>query len=409
MDRIIFLVDMNAFFISCETTRHPDLAGCPAAVAGDPKRRAGIILSANYKARAYGVQTAMTLHEALRLCPDMRLVPPDHHFYEQKSEEVMRFLSGFTPLLEQNSIDEAWLDMTGCEDLYGSPTEAAQKIMDGIQNQLGLWCSIGIAPNKFLAKMASELKKPMGITKLTQEDVPSRIWPLPVGALHGVGTKTAMRLSGMGIRTIGDLARLDETFLVRQFGKYGYELHRHAHGIDNEPVIPHETREVKSIGRSTTLALDLTDLDEARKVMLALTDEVATDARRKGKKGSTVQITLKYSDFKVITRQMQIRATDVTKDLYAAACHLLESCWDVQKPVRLLGFSISGFLPVLEQEQISIFDLLDQESAEEQRPQKEMLDKAIDSIRTRFGSHYVTYGKLLNGSSKETEDKKPDR
>ena len=164
MHKVIFLVDMNAFFISCEMTRNPSLAGKPSAVAGDPKKRTGIILAANYEARAYGVRTAMVVHEALKLCPGMMLVPPDHHFYGQKSEHVMDLLANYTPIVEQNSIDEAWLDMTGTEKLFGNPLDTAKRIMDEIKNKLGLWCSIGIAENKFLAKMASEMKKPLGIT-----------------------------------------------------------------------------------------------------------------------------------------------------------------------------------------------------------------------------------------------------
>lgn len=179
VQRVIFLVDMNAFFISCEATRNPALAGKPAAVAGDPERRSGIILAANYEARKFGVRTTMVLREALKLCPRLVLVPPDHFFYEKMSCEVMKILARYTPCIEQNSIDEAWLDMTGTEVLTGKPMDAAHSIMDTINVELGLWCSIGIADNKFLAKMASEMKKPMGITELWQENVKDKMWPLP--------------------------------------------------------------------------------------------------------------------------------------------------------------------------------------------------------------------------------------
>jgi DNA polymerase-4 len=172
MQKVIFLVDMNAFFISCEMTRNDSLIGIPAAVAGDPKKRTGIILAANYEARACGVKTTMVLHEALKLCPKIVLVPPDHRFYEQKSKEVMGLLSNYTPILEQNSIDEAWLDMTGSEGLFGKPVDAAKRIMGELKDRLRLWCSIGIAENKFLAKMAAEMKKPLGITELWEDDIP---------------------------------------------------------------------------------------------------------------------------------------------------------------------------------------------------------------------------------------------
>src|SRR5450759_4685452 len=212
--KVIFLVDMNAFFISCEMTRNDSLVGIPAAVAGDPKKRIGIILAANYEARASGVKTAMVLHEALKLCPKIVLVPPDHRFYEQKSKEVMDLLLNYTPILEQNSIDEAWLDMTGGEGLFGKPVEAAKRIMDEIKDRLGLWCSIGIAENKFLAKMASEMKKPLGITEIWEKDIPTKLWPLPVKEMYGIGGKTAEKLNHMGIKTIGELAKLDVNLLV---------------------------------------------------------------------------------------------------------------------------------------------------------------------------------------------------
>ncbi len=165
MHRIIFLVDMNAFFISRESTRHPEIIGKPAAVAGEPKNRSGIILTANYEARKFGVKTTMVLHRALKLCPNMIIIPPDHYFYKQKSKEVMDILSEYTPVIEQNSIDEAWLDMTGCERIFGRPYQSAKHIMRHINRELGLDCSIGISENKFLAKMASEMKKPLGITR----------------------------------------------------------------------------------------------------------------------------------------------------------------------------------------------------------------------------------------------------
>ena len=314
MPSVIFLVDMNAFFITCETTRDPSLAGIPAAVAGDPRQRTGIVLAANYEARACGVRTAMVLRDALKLCPGMRLVPPDHAFYEQKSREVMCLLSRYTPVMEQNSIDEAWLDMTGCEGLYGKPLQAAQTIMSEIKDKLGLMCSIGIAPNKFLAKMASEMKKPMGITSLQLEDVPQRLWPLPAGSLYGVGKNTADKLARLGIHTVGDLAAVDEQFLLSRFGKMGHELHEHAHGRDASAVQPHDNDEMKSIGRSTTLVRDMTDLDQARPILLELADDIGAAARRHKKKGQTIHITLKYNDFTVITRQARIRPTCATHE-----------------------------------------------------------------------------------------------
>ncbi len=309
MQKVIFLVDMNAFFISCEMTRNDPLVGTPAAVAGDPKKRTGIILAANYEARACGVKTAMVLHEALNLCPKIILVPHDHGFYEQKSKEVMDLLSNYTPVLEQNSIDEAWLDMTGSEGLFGKPVDAAKRIMDEIKNKLGLWCSIGIAENKFLAKMAAEMKKPLGITELWEHDIPAKLWPLPVKEMYGIGGKTAEKLNRMGIRTIGQLARYEINFLVKAFGKGGEGIYLHAKGIDSSPVLARQAGDMKSIGRSKTLPEDISDIENAKLILMELSDDIGITARRHGKKGCTVHITLKYSDFSVVTRQTTIPAT----------------------------------------------------------------------------------------------------
>lgn len=355
--KVIFLVDMNAFFISCEMTRNPHLSGKPAAVAGDPKRRTGIILAANYEARARGVRTAMVLHEALRLCPDMLLVPPDHDFYEEKSEEVMRLLANYTPVLEQNSIDEAWLDMTGTEGLFGTPREAAGVIMKNIGENLGLPCSIGIAQNKFLAKMASEMKKPLGITELWGKDIPAKLWSLPVKSMYGVGGKTAQRLLNLGITSIGELARFDKTQLLKIFGKSGLELHLHANGLDSSPLIPRSMDDMKSIGRSTTLSENITDLEKARVILLDLAEDVGMTVRRHGKKGRTVQITIKYSDFKVVTRQATVSPTCVTQEIFQAGFRLLQENWNPDRPVRLLGISVTGFEQDGGDKQLSIFDL----------------------------------------------------
>ena len=259
-------------------TRNNSLVGIPAAVAGDPKKRTGIILAANYEARAYGVKTAMVLHEAMKLCPKITLVPPDHHFYGQKSEDVMDLLSNYTPALEQNSIDEAWLDMTGSEGLFGKPLDAAKRIMNEIKDSLGLWCSIGIAENKFLAKMAAEMKKPLGITELWKQDIPIKFWPLPVKEMCGIGGKTAEKLNRMGIKTIGELAKYDKYLLVNNLGKGGNEIYLHANGIDNSPILAHLDDDMKSIGRSRTLPEDITDIEKAKIVLMELADDIGTSA-----------------------------------------------------------------------------------------------------------------------------------
>jgi DNA polymerase IV len=392
MQKVIFLVDMNAFFISCEMTRNDSLAGIPAAVAGDPKRRTGIILAANYEARSYGVKTTMVLHEALQLCPKIVLIPPDHHFYEEKSKEVIELLSNYTPVLEQNSIDEAWLDMTGCEGLFGKPVEAAKRIMDEIKDKLGLWCSIGIAENKFLAKMAAEMKKPLGITEIWKEDIPKKFWPLPVKEMYGIGGKTAEKLNRMGMRTIGELARLDVNLIVKTFGKWGKEMYLHANGIDHSPVLARIAADMQSIGRSTTLPEDVSDIEKAKLVLMDLADDVGMTARRNDKKGRTVHITLKYSDFRVITRQTTIPSTGATKEIYQAGCSLLEQNWSRFHPVRLIGISLSGFHEACSSAQLSLFD---QTGDKVRNDKNDRIDKAMDKIRNKHGSEIITFAALV--------------
>jgi DNA polymerase-4 len=392
MQKVIFLVDMNAFFISCEMTRDDSLVGKPAAVAGNPKKRTGIILAANYEARSCGVKTAMVLHEALKLCPKIMLVPPDHRFYEQKSKEVMDLLSNYTPVLEQNSIDEAWLDMTGSEGLFGKPVEAAKRIMDEIKVKLGLWCSIGIAENRFLAKMAAEMKKPLGITELWEHDIPVKLWPLPVKEMYGIGGKTAEKLNRLGIRTIGEIAKFDINTIVKAFGKSGKDIFLHAKGIDNSPVVARNADDMKSIGRSTTLPEDISDIEKAKLVLMELADDVGMAARKHGKKGRTVHITLKYSDFQVVTRQVTIPASFTTKEIYQAGCGLLEQNWNRLHPVRLIGISLSGFNDDCSSVQLSLFDQME---GAVKSDKNERIDMAMDKIRGKYGSEKITFATLV--------------
>ena len=373
-------------------TRNDSLVGIPAAVAGDPKKRSGIILAANYEARSCGVKTAMVLHEALKLCPKLTLVPPDHHFYGQKSEEVIDLLSNYTPVLEQNSIDEAWLDMTGSEGLFGKPVVTAKHIMDEIKDRFGLWCSIGIAENKFLAKMAAEMKKPLGITELWKQDIPIKLWPLPVKEMYGIGGKTAEKLNHVGIKTIGDLARFDRNLIVKTFGKGVNEIYLHANGIDNSPVLARIADDMKSIGRAKTLPEDISDIEKAKLVLMELADDIGMTTRRHGKKGRTVHITLKYSDFHVVTRQTTIPATCSTKEIYQAGCSLLEQNWNRFHSVRLIGISLSGFHEDCSSGQLSLFDQI-KDNVKNDKIKR--IDKAMDKMRNKHGSEIITFAALV--------------
>ncbi len=387
MKKVVFLVDMNAFYISCEKTRHPEIEGKPAAVAGDPVNRTGIILTANYEARKYGIKTTMILREAFRLCPDLIIIPPDHSFYDKKSKEVMQILSSYTPVIEQKSIDEAWLDMTGSESLFGQPLESAKSIMNKIKNELDLWCSIGISENKFLAKMASEMKKPLGITELWIKDIQEKLWPLPVSYMYGVGKQTANKLNSIGIFTIKELALTNKENIFHKFGKSGVELVLLANGIDDSCVTVNR-EDMKSIGRTTTLPHDIKDIEYAKAILMELSDDVGMTARKSGKKGHTVQITIKYSNFNTITRQMGINPTCNIKDIYAAGVKLLERNWSNQ-PVRLLGISLSGFQN--HKEQISLFNLVD--ANDEGNDDKiDNLEDTILKIRKKYGTEIIKPG-----------------
>lgn len=393
--RVVFLVDMNAFFISCEMSRKNALKKVPAAVAGDPQKRTGIILAANYLARDYGVKTAMTLHEAWKKCPHLTTVPPDHSYYSQRSKEVMDCLSGYTPVVEQNSIDEAWLDMTGSEKLLGPPHQTAQKIMEKLNTQLDLWCSIGISDNKFLAKMAADMKKPLGITELWPQDLPIKLWPLPVQAMHGIGKKTMEKLHQLHIYTIRDLAHFHPADLLKHLGSQGMDLHQKANGIHPSEVVPHLKEDMKSIGRSMTLVTDACTAASVRSIFLSLAEEVGIRARKHHKKGTKIQIVLKFHDFSTITRQATVPATYYTKDLFDIGFRLLKNNWPSNKSVRLIGISLSGFTLQESGEQMSIFDALEHSHPNKPVDKTHQLDEVLDQIRKKHGSQTISRASLL--------------
>ncbi len=391
MQKVIFLVDMNAFFISCEMARNPHLKGQPAAVAGDPKNRSGIILAANYEARSYGVKTTMVLHEAKKICPRLILVPPDHSLYSEESKKVMSILSRYSPVIQKNSIDEAWVDMTGTEALFGKPREIAEAIMKDIQDELDLGCSIGISYNKFLAKMASEFKKPKGITEIWEKDMRLKIWPLPVRDMYGVGKQTEKKLINVAIFTIGDLANSDPILLRKILGKSGEDLHHLANGIDLSVVEEKPSSISKSVSRSTTLSKDIIDLEHAKTVIFRLAEEVGAEARIFEGKGKTVSIVIKYSDFKSITRQKTVTPTFLTKEINKAGIDLLEENWDIGKPVRLLGIGLSNFSEEESFEQLSLDSLKEGSSL----VKEEKLEKTMDKIKQKFGSDKIKRAKLI--------------
>jgi DNA polymerase-4 len=391
---------MDAFFISCESTRHPEISGIPAAVAGDPRKRCGIILTANYEARKFGIKTAMTLNNALKLCPDLAVIAPDHNFYRFKSNEVIDILFSYTPTIEQNSIDEAWLDMTGCERIFGNPRKCAEDIMKQIGKELGLSCSIGISENKFLSKMASEIKKPSSITELWRKDIEKKLWNLPVESMYGIGKHTAEKLRNMKINTIGEIANYNKNILIKKLGKSGSEIYELANGIDDSPVKPHSHDDIKSIGKSVTLSKDICNIDQAKRILMQLSDKVGMAARKQNKKGRIVTISIKYNNFKTITRRTTIKETFLVKEIYSAGVGLLEKNWNSQMPVRLLGVTLSGFINNHEGKQISIFDISKTRNMETSRNKYDKIEAVIEYIRRKYGYSIINRAVLLNKKNK---------
>ena len=283
--------------------------------------------------------------------------------------------------------------------------------MQQIKEQLDLWCSIGISENKFLAKMASEMKKPLGITELWLSDIAKKLWPLPVGEMYGIGSKTAEKLANYGIKTIGDLAKMDRSFLLKTFGKSGDIIYQHAHGIDNETVINRNVDSMKSIGRATTLSEDAYEPTQIRSIFMELAEDVCRTARKHGKKGHTVRITLKYTDFTTITRQTSMPSSNSGYELFKYGYELLQANWNSCKPVRLVGITLSGFESNISDRQISFFDA----SAKTDRDNNlkadfgihsDALDQVMDKIKDKHGNDIVTRGSLLNLKNNSKKEKR---
>lgn len=385
--RVIFHIDMNCFYASVEMAYNPKLKGKPLAIAGNPEERKGIVVTSSYEAREKGVKTTMTLWQARKLCPNLIVMRPNFDRYRTASTEMFKMLAAITPFVQPVSIDEGYMDITECEQL-GDPITIAEKLQKQIKNELDLPCSIGIAPNKFLAKMASDMKKPMGITILRKRDLPQKLWPLPVGEMYGVGEKTARKLNAIDVITIGDLARHDVYRLKQVLGVNGERLQNRANGVDPRPVDPDAVNEFKSIGSSQTLPEDTTDETEIRKLMHQLAENVERRMRRKQAAGSSVQIMIRYHDRKTITRSKKLQTYIETKeDILQVANELFQKHWNLE-PIRLLGITVQD---VDEKQNIAYqLDLF----TYEQEAEKEKLNKAIDELTTKYGKN--PFRKLTN-------------
>lgn len=399
--RIILHIDMNAFYCSVHAAEEPDkYRGKPTAVAGSVELRKGIVVTSSYEARALGVRTGQTVRQAMQACPGLIVIQPDFDLYRRYSKAFLRIVGSYTPQVEAVSIDECYADITGSGQ-FGAPLEIAEAIRRRVKEELSLPCSIGVAPNKLLAKMASDMRKPDAITVLRRRDVPQLLWHQPCQTLFGIGRKTADKLARMNIRTIGELAATDEKWLIERFGVYGGWMKRAAYGIDDAPVEP-EHEAAKSIGHTTTLPADLTEREQYRGVLLNLADQTARRLRRHGMMCHTVQITIRDPNMKTITRSATMEVpTDSADDVYREACRLMDRHWKAGMPVRLLGITLQGLTPKAETPvQLDLF-------AYEEAPRKEQLNLVMDRLRDKYGeSAVLTAGMLTDDPSALIRNKK---
>ncbi|MGI6491916.1 MAG: DNA polymerase IV [Peptococcaceae bacterium] len=376
----ILLADMNSFFASVHQAMEPSLRGRPVIVAGDPAKRHGIVLAASYEAKACGVQTGMALNEARNLCRDGVFIKPQYSQYVNFSTRIIRIMKDFTPLVEPFSIDEAFMDVSGCEQLFGTSLDIAGQLKRRIKEEVGVLCSVGVGPNKLLAKMAAGMQKPDGLTVLDLSDVQLKMWPLPVRELFGVGRRLEKKMHELNIHTIGELACYPLPVLQKRFGLMGHVLHLSANGIDYSPVNPHSFKEVKSIGHQITLSRDYRGYPEIEGVILELCDIVCRRVRLGGYVGRTVNLSLKDTEFLWISRSSTMaNYTADAADVCRTATGLLHRHWPDWKPVRMVGVSLSGLLKNAA-EQLDLFGVVEH---------SRRLNDVCDRIRDRFGEKSI--------------------
>jgi len=388
--RVIFHLDMNSFYASVEMTYNPKLKGKPIAVAGNPQERKGIIVTSSYEARQKGVKTTMPIWEAKKLCPELIILPTNMERYRKASKKMFDMLYNITDLVEPISVDEGYLDVT---DYEGNPVKLAETLQHDILTQLDLPCSIGIGPNKFLAKTASDMKKPLGITILRIREIKELLWPLDVGQMHGVGKKTVEKLNEININTIGDLANSDSYDLRQLLGINGERLRNRANGIDRRKVDPEAASEFQSIGNSRTLKEDTDDETVIYQLLLKLVTLVEARLVRKKVMGKTVQITIRYADFKTITRSRKLtQYTNSKEKILLIVTELFDQHW-TEQPVRLIGVTVQDILYTSDvHEQLSLFTY-------NQSIKQNNLDMTVAELTKKFGKDIFKTNKDENKSS----------
>lgn len=403
--KIFFHIDVNSAFLSwsalaaLEAGSDVDLRLIPSIVGGDMSRRHGVVLAKSIPAKAYGIVTGEPVVNAFRKCPCLVTVSPDHELYHQRSHELMQYLSGICPDIEQVSIDECYMDYSPIAANYTSPEAAAAFIKDSVFEKFKFTVNVGISDRKVLAKMASDFKKPNLVHTLYSWEIQEKIWHLPVSSLYMCGHSSVETLKKLGIVTIGELAQADPRILEAHLKSHGITLWNYANGRDDSDVFS-QPAEAKGIGNSTTLSADVTSKEEAHKVLLSLSESVAGRLRAAHTRAGLVCTEIKYNTFRSVSHQALLDTPTASTDIiYQNACALFDELWN-KTPVRLLGVRCSKLSPEDEPVQLNLFDYAAPVSEKQQR-----LDTALDSIRKRFGTDSVKRGSLMSSPRRKNDDK----
>lgn len=397
MTPVIFHIDVNSAYLSWTAVEKLkngsgiDLREIPCIIGGDQESRHGVVLAKSIPAKRYGIRTGEPVANAFRKCPNLVMEPPNHKMYSIYSRNLMEFLASYTPDIEQVSVDECYMDFTGIAGNYHSPIDAAVEIKNAIYEKFGFTVNIGISNNKLLAKMASDFEKPNKVHTLFPQEIPAKMWPLPVSELYMAGKASVAVLKKLEIQTIGELAQMEPHLLELHLKSHGRMLWEFANGIGDATVHAEESA-AKGIGNSTTLSRDATTEEEAKKVLLWLAESVGKRLRKAKQKAGMVSVEIKYHDFRTASHQKQlIQNTNSEQLLYENACALFRELWNGE-PIRLLGIRTLKLVEESAPEQLTIFDI----QPEKQKDEKQRkLEKALDDIRRRFGEDAVKRGRFL--------------
>ena len=392
-DRIILHCDCNGFYASVSLLQHPELKDKPVVVGGSSENRHGIVLAKNEKAKKYGIKTAQTIQSAMRLCPNLVILPPQREKYEHYSKIINEIYNSYTDLVEPFGIDESWLDVTNSYQLFATDgKQLADMIRQRVHSETGLTISVGVSFNKVFAKLGSDYKKPDATTVISRENYQQIVWPLKVEELLYVGKNTAESLHKMGIRTIGQLAAADGALLQEKFGKHGRDLHIYANGLEDSPVQPFDAKkEMKSIGSGNTFYRDICGLEDIKPALMVLSEQVGMRMRKHGLYANGVQITIKNPAFMSFNRQKQVRSTNVTENIYNAALELLVKNWNVKMPIRALTITVLDLSEEKRVQQINLFE----SQAQQDDTKKENLQKALDKLKDKYGRDTVQNASVM--------------